>query len=119
MPNKMVPEVKAKWLAALRSGEFKQGRVSLHKVWSQGVERFCCLGVLCKLAADEGVIPAPGGLPNGGREYAGAVSFLPPLVRKWAGISDAFGDYGTGNLAYDNDKGKTFAEVADIIEREF
>lgn len=37
--------LKAKWIAALRSGKFKQGRGQLRK----GNE-YCCLGVLCKVA---------------------------------------------------------------------
>lgn len=38
-------ELKAKWTAALRSGEFVQGRDALHKDGA-----YCCLGVLCKVA---------------------------------------------------------------------
>lgn len=41
----MTPELKAAWIAALRSGEYKQGHEYLH----QG-EQFCCLGVLCEVA---------------------------------------------------------------------
>lgn len=41
----MNADVKTKWLAALRSGEYQQIDGSLHKD-QQG---FCCLGVLCDL----------------------------------------------------------------------
>lgn len=36
--------IKKKWLKALRSGEYKQGRVNLY--WNG---RYCCLGVLRKI----------------------------------------------------------------------
>jgi hypothetical protein len=38
----MNPEIKAKWIAALRSGEYAQGRYAL-----RDGDHFCCLGVLC------------------------------------------------------------------------
>lgn len=40
----MSPELKAKWVAALRSGEYKQGREVL-----RNGDQFCCLGVLCDI----------------------------------------------------------------------
>ena len=42
----MNPEIKAKWVAALRSGEYKQAKGQLRIGNS-----FCCLGVLCNLHA--------------------------------------------------------------------
>jgi hypothetical protein len=44
----MTPELKAKWLAALRSGKYQQGEGALNK---DG--KFCCLGVLCDVAGYE------------------------------------------------------------------
>jgi len=41
----MTPELKAKWLAALRSGNYKQGESFLR--WN---DTYCCLGVLCDVA---------------------------------------------------------------------
>ena len=46
----MDPELKAKWVAALRSGEYKQGRDVLHNNKSN---TYCCLGVLCRVAEFE------------------------------------------------------------------
>ncbi len=43
----MDPELKKKWVAALRSGEYKQGRNRLHRKVDNS---FCCLGVLCEVA---------------------------------------------------------------------
>lgn len=43
----MNPKIKVKWLAALRSGKYKQGRNALRPT----DDRFCCLGVLCDVVA--------------------------------------------------------------------
>ena len=39
----MNQDIKKKWIAALRSGKYKQAQ----KVLRAGEDRFCCLGVLC------------------------------------------------------------------------
>lgn len=41
----MTPKLKAKWLAALRSGNYTQGQGVLNKD-----NKMCCLGVLCDVA---------------------------------------------------------------------
>lgn len=43
----MEPELKKKWVDALRSGEYKQGRTYLRR---RKDNTFCCLGVLCEVA---------------------------------------------------------------------
>lgn len=48
MPR-LKPEIKAKWLAALRSGEYKQTQGTLHYRDRQGNDSYCCLGVLCEI----------------------------------------------------------------------
>lgn len=57
---KMKPEVKEAWINALRSGEYKQGRGTLHQRGTEDREgapdKFCCLGVLCDLAYRDGVV---------------------------------------------------------------
>jgi hypothetical protein len=42
MENKLDPEFKAKWIAALRSGEYKQGQNMLCNRYDNS---YCCLGV--------------------------------------------------------------------------
>lgn len=44
----MTPELKTKWLGALRSGKYEQGHHHLHEG-----NKFCCLGVLCDIAGYE------------------------------------------------------------------
>ena len=62
--QKMDPELKAKWTAALRSGEYTQTRFRLQRP----PEGYCCLGVLsCLLGRiDEGYYPTAevGGQPT-------------------------------------------------------
>lgn len=106
--NKINPEVKAKWVAALRSGNYPQTKGRL-----RDANGFCCFGVLCDLK-DHTAWSA-----SGNYEYQSA---LPPVsVRQFSGI-DALDDieveiYGTYKpLARHNDDGRTFAEIADAIE---
>ena len=56
-PAKMDPELKARWVAALRSGRYKQGIGALCYVGNSGERRFCCLGVLADIAVEGDWIP--------------------------------------------------------------
>ena len=50
----MNPRIKAEWLDALRSGEYKQANGALHEIDpATGAASFCCLGVLCDLHRKE------------------------------------------------------------------
>jgi hypothetical protein len=126
------PEVKEKWLSALRSGEFAQGKNLLHKVDSETKEeKFCCLGVLCAIAVKDEVIEAPElrGAPEVPHyEYAHSTAFLPREVREWSGIESDNGEYQENyadgsyllkSLVLLNDDGVPFSVIADVIEREF
>ena len=48
LKTKMNPEVKQKWIDALRSGDYEQGSEKL-----RGVNGYCCLGVLCDIYSRE------------------------------------------------------------------
>lgn len=54
--KKMDPEAKAKWVAALRSGKYKQTQLALYRpVPGRYPAGYCCLGVLnevCDLGQD-------------------------------------------------------------------
>lgn len=58
---KMNKQLKAKWIKALRSGEYQQGRNHLYKEYrlkdGKSVHRFCCLGVLEHIANDAPWVP--------------------------------------------------------------
>lgn len=119
---KMNPEVKAKWVAALRSGEYKQSR---ERVLADGRGGFCCLGVLCDLyakATGSQWEPDVGGLalPNGGLYYP------PEFVREWASFHEDQQLVSIGSheesVAVHNDgihvPRASFAKIADAIEEQ-
>lgn len=101
-----------KWVAALRSGKYKQGRGALKK---DG--KYCCLGVACEIS---GLNKWYGRLPEFRQYYMLEAGVLPLEVQKWLGLNDRGGGYCKGNrsLTQDNDKGVSFKEIASIIESE-
>lgn len=116
----MNKEVKEKWVAALRSGDYKQGFNRLKTVMNdldgKDVSSYCCLGVLCDLASKEGIIKE---LNHGffGTSLNNCNQFsLPVEVAKWVEI-DMTGEMTI--LARYNDKHKlTFNQISDFIERD-
>lgn len=103
------------WIKALRSGNYKQGRSHLH----QG-DNYCCLGVACELSGlGNWTVSAWG---EGVLDYFGDHGMMPEPVMEWLGLRGKLGSYGPPDkklyLADHNDNGKTFAEIADIIESE-
>jgi hypothetical protein len=46
----MKSALKSKWVAALRSGKYKQTKQTLKREEADGSASFCCLGVLCEIS---------------------------------------------------------------------
>lgn len=125
MPVKLKPEVKEKWVAALRSGEYKQGRGCLHNKNNA----FCCLGVLSDISGLGRWTPLDE-VSGNFRSYETAKhkssGFLLPEVWEWAVVDSRkgtatrhslwVGGSKRENIASLNDRGKSFAEIADLIE---
>lgn len=123
-------EIIAEWVKRLRSGDYKQGQKRLGIKTLNGVESFCCLGVLCEMAVEEGVVrrtetkyPGDSGIITYyyGDAESNNAQYPPEPVVKWAGLGNpggCYGEPGNGNaLSYDNDRrDMSFAEIADIIE---
>lgn len=112
----MNPNIAQKWVAALRSGEYFQGHSHLRNLDNT----FCCLGVLCDLHAREN--NTAWDLNNNVEIwfYDGDCGVLPDSVQNWAEMKDHQGKLGRGEsnlLTNMNDSGKTFAEIANIIEK--
>ena len=113
----MNPDVKTKWVAALRSGEFEQGRNRLNDGGN-----FCCLGVLCELAVAEGVIvKEPRHLASGQETavvlYDGRSTQPSVKVMDWAGLTQADPEVGRTTLMGMNDEAMApFTEIADAID---
>lgn len=122
----MKTEIKERWLEALRSGNYEQGR----RVLRSTDDHYCCLGVLCDLAAQEGVVEARQSSETGLWHYVGAEAYdewrfgssttLPKAVAVWAELDDNNPSVIAGDedrsLAGINDEGADFAEIADLIE---
>lgn len=113
----MNQKIKELWINALRSGEYKQSQHALRTV-----SGFCCLGVLCDLAAKlelgtwRQTIESKWVFePMGGNSRQDT---LPGRVVEWAGLRDSNPDTDKGSLASLNDHGKSFEEIADIIQAE-
>ena len=117
----MNEDIKKKWLEALRSGKYQQGTGFLQK---EG--RYCCLGVLCDLFAEdddcdgEWVQAATGAMKFKPSGDPGRHDFLPVPVSEWADLEhgpyDPIIGEGDDTLSQLNDHGKTFKEIADVIE---
>jgi hypothetical protein len=132
----MDPELKANWIEALRSGEFKQAQGMLHDTKH---DSFCCLGVLCKVAGAEwGECEKEVEGEDG--YYIKTFSHVPikdgqllgntddEELEKWAcdkfgipdqtvliGMNDGIGKEGQEHYQ----PPKTFSEIADYIEQNF
>lgn len=121
----MLNENARKWVAALRSGKYKKTTNTLTRVAKDGqIEGCCCLGVACELALESGMNLRQETNWSGRREYDYEASILPHDVKVWLGLKDVGGSYTVAKddsdhqLSSDNDNGKSFAEIADIIESE-
>ncbi len=106
----MNQEIAKQWVAALRSGKYKQGKNVL-----RSGDEFCCLGVLCDLHGET----IDGHSWNNDR-YCSSTIALPDQVREWAGVNSASGRLSNGRcLTTMNDYGVTFDEIARIIEEDW
>ena len=108
-------EVRKQWVEALRSGKYKQSTTCL-----KSKKGYCCLGVLCELAVEAGIVE-PTLERDGQASYNGYTHFLPPEVKNWVRLKERCGcktrdERDATALWCLNDAGKTFTEIADIIE---
>ena len=117
----MKKSIMKKWVKALRSGEYVQGKGALCRV-GEKYDYFCCLGVLTDIYMQEigdlniGTI---GSIMGKDIQYDFYIGSLPPKVRKWSGVKSGTGAFKRTSLSYINDssRNKSFKEIADIIER--
>ena len=112
----MKRDIAERWTAALRSGKFAQTQGALHT--SHG---YCCLGVLCELAVEDGVVRdrtiSHFGAGQWEVSYDTASGLLPHSVMAWADIKDCGGAFDNHQaLSSLNDHGHDFDEIADVIE---
>src|SRR4051812_25076359 len=117
----MNPEMKTKWLEALRSGKYKQASSRLRRKNEFGGS-YCCLGVLCDISGagtwDESktdltayvLLSQPAYYSS---SYTRSITDLPRILRDQLGISAD----SEIKLIHLNDEEKAdFAAIADWIE---
>lgn len=124
----MNADIKTRWVAALRSGGYKQGRVCLRTK----DDKYCCLGVLCDILKDQvalgwhlnkqgdwdfgtegdGMVPSQeiGALADFGERSPHT------WPDKWTTNPDLKIEGRFDSAGHHNDKGATFAQIADAIE---
>ena len=132
----MNQEILKQWLEALRSGEYKQTKGALMKStayppsFEKEPERcYCCLGVLTELYRKEKT-DFDWELESCSKEKSGKVrgtfigekDFLHEDIMNWCGLEEADpgvnfdADDGPDSVADLNDSGRTFADIADMLE---
>jgi hypothetical protein len=129
----MDKKIKDEWVKRLESGKIKQATGNL----AIGETR-CCLGVLCDIAVEQGLITKKTTGEELGEPtyddiddseivwyYDGSDEILPESVRQWAGLDDDSPAVEIGNLTVKskrladiNDEGSTFKEIAELIKKQ-
>lgn len=118
MKNKIVypklPKVfKRKWVAALRSGKFKQG---FDKLYDAQSETYCCLGVACIIAgAEKDTI-------KNKHFISGKLSTIPvpnELKKTWVKnpLVDKLSEMNDSGMVYNFEKKYGFKAIANWIEK--
>jgi len=110
----MNPQIKQKWVSALRSGEYQQTQRRLHDE-----NGFCCLGVLCDLYIKENQLEwEPSSYYNNAYMFQDMATVLPLSVMEWVGVEEVnpYVNGGPFTLAELNDNGTTFNVIANLIE---
>lgn len=133
--------VKEKWINALTSGEYKQTKDVLCRINSDGSKSYCCLGVLTDLYQKEcdtntelkkleesiefPTSPSEKCIGYGDLSRTVLISnqgTLSNSVVEWSELSNRRGYFNDGehnSLSRQNDNGKTFEEIAEIINTYF
>ena len=119
---------KKKWVEALRSGEYKQGKGHLRNEVMDAEDTFCCLGVLCDIIPEVQWVRVEEDSNHiqyhiARHEDLEDGTVLPRSVASLVGFPDGNPDimysFNRTTLAEENDKGMTFEEIADLIEEQF
>jgi hypothetical protein len=107
------------WIKALESGKYKQIKGQL-----ANKDGYCCLGVLCELAIENGV-EVSRQFDKDTVLFDNEIEHLPKSVMKWAGMNNNVGYFYPllneenvlRSLAYLNDTGHSFKYIAGTIKQ--
>lgn len=112
-----------KWVDALRSGKYQQG-----KTYLQTKNGYCCLGVVCRVAIADGVeLEATESEFDDVVYFGGSAHFLPRQVQEWLGTDtdnvefrDENGDRILATYANDNAaRNYSFNDIANMLEETY
>ncbi len=106
----MKKDIKRRWINALLSGEYPQTQGHL-----KDKVGYCCLGVLCDLYLKEkgGQWESEKYTFHIGTDYA----LLPAKVVEWSGVDSKSPYADNASLIGENDDGKTFEQIAELIKK--
>lgn len=101
-------QLREEWLAALESDDYRQTCM-----WLQAGDRYCCLGVACKVAERHGVEVIKDEFGDG---IAGSSLAVQEAVKAAFGFRHGKGGIVNGkSLAEHNDAGRSFKEIATLV----
>lgn len=98
--NKLPEDFKQKWVAALRSGEYKQGKYVLY---CRAIDSFCCIGVAGKIKGVSLEEMEGKSNPGSDKVYKSCINLGDSFVRTLTLMNDY--------------QGKSFSDIADWIEQ--
>lgn len=113
----MDQEMKAKWVKALRSGKYTQTAGALYSnvsILNKEKPGYCCLGVLARVNGVEDTYLQHCAKLDDISDICPAAKDSTEWLGPWEDHSIAFSTQS--QLAFMNDSGKSFAEIADWIE---
>ena len=114
----MKEQIAKDWIKALRSGKYEQTTGTL-----KDGKGYCCLGVLCDISNkgswkfDKINDTIEFILNTTSKKEEIALAKLPISIENWAGMSSGWGSLPGMRLTSLNDQGKSFFEIADLIEK--
>jgi uncharacterized protein YchJ len=139
----MKKNIADKWVKALTSNEYKQGKNVLCHQGANKQYKYCCLGVLCDLYnKDPNIAKSPkkqlevtkvkwqvlaNRKPADVTCYNHHMEDLPEEVRNWAGLRTSSAEIknreatslGFASLAEMNDTGSSFEEISKVIKKNY
>lgn len=120
----MKKDIAKLWTKALRSGKYKQGKFNLRNHNNS----FCCLGVLCDLYNKEqkkkkkktlNVVKINNIVEGKCYKYGLSTSYLPVVVRKWAGMKTTNGSFKAKNGKFNDVKNGEWYTLAGLNDGDF
>lgn len=116
MTNKQM--LQRAWINMLRSGHYKQGKKRLCGIGKEGAE-YCCLGVLHRVLGGKftfnGFEMTVNGINSGGEPDRNATGYPSKTTLRKVGLTPN----DAKELASMNDRGESFNEIADHLEKKF